>query len=172
MSTKSVFKVCSLLLLVTIACNSTKQTEKEEAPHNLFVGTWKFISLVGESNEGDIFHPYGENLYGKLMYDTKGNMSVFLMRLNRPKFISGDIYNGTSEEIKYTFENFDAYCGTYKIDFDKETVTHCIEGSRFPNWEGTNQVRYYDFANDSLILTATLVLQEKEWALKAVLIKQ
>jgi len=158
--------------LLISACDSTKQIENEEEENNLFVGTWKFISLVGENSEGDIFHPYGENLYGKLMYDSKGNMSVLLMRFNRPKFVSGDIYNGTSEEIKFAFENFDAYCGTYKIDINKGTVTHFIEGSRFPNWEGTNQVRYYKFSNDTLILSAKLLLQEKEWELKAELIKQ
>ncbi len=171
MSRNNVFNVCLFFLLVVIACNSTKQSEKEGTTHNSFIGTWKFISLVGESTEGDILYPYGENLYGKLMYDPKGNMSVFLMRQNRPKFVSGDIYKGTSEEIKFAFENFDAYSGTYRIDVDKGTVTHCIEGSRFPNWEGTNQVRYYKISNDTLTLSATLVLQEKEWELKALLTK-
>ena len=169
---KKCIKSWSLILLVTIACNSTKQIEKERIKNNQFVGTWKFISLTGVSSEGDIFYPYGEKLYGRLTYDAKKNMSVFLMRFNRPKFVSGDIYNGTPEEIKFAFENFDAYCGTYKLDIDKETITHFIEGSRFPNWKGTKQVRYYEFSHDTLTLSATLVAQEKEWELKAELIKQ
>jgi len=85
---------------------SGKQTK------NVFVGTWKFISLAGKNSEGEIFRPYGENFYGRLMYDLNGNMSVFLMRPDRPKFAADDIYKGTPEEIKFAFENFDAYCGT------------------------------------------------------------
>jgi hypothetical protein len=143
-----------------------------EQTKNLFIGTWKFISLVGENSEGEIFHPYGKDLYGRLMYDSNGNMSVFLMRPDRPKFAADDIYKGTPEEIKFTFENFDAYCGTYTIDKDNGTITHHIEGSRFPNWEGSEQTRYYTFLNDTLSLSAKIKLKGKDWELKAVLVKQ
>ncbi|MEJ2543622.1 MAG: lipocalin-like domain-containing protein [Calditrichaceae bacterium] len=139
---------------------------------NLLIGTWKFISLVGRNSEGEIFHPYGKDLYGRLMYDSNGNMSVFLMRPNRPKFAADDIYKGTPEEIKSAFENFDAYCGSYTIDKDKGTVTHHIEGSRFPNWEGSDQTRYYTFSNDTLSLSAKIRAQGKDWELKAILVKQ
>ena len=172
MGINNICKFCSLLFLLAIACNGTKQPEKEGATCNPFVGTWKFISLVTESTEGDIFYPYGENLYGKLMYDTKGNMSALLMRPNRPKFASGDIYNGTSEEIKFAFENFDAYCGTYEIHKDEGTVTHHIEGARFPNWEGSDQTRYYEFSNDTLSLSAKIKAQGEDWELRAILVKQ
>lgn len=161
-----------LLFLVTIACNNTKKPAMDKSSENPFVGTWKFASLVATSTEGDAFYPYGENLYGKLMYDDKGHMSVLLMRPNRAKFASGDIYNGTPEEIKMAFENFDAYCGTYKINTEKKTITHYIEGCRFPSWEGTEQVRYYEFSNNKLTLSATLTFKNKKWQLKAVLIRQ
>lgn len=144
----------------------------DKSSENPFVSTWKFASLVATSTEGDVFYPYGENLYGKLMYDDKGHMSVLLMRPNRAKFASGDIYNGTPEEIKMAFENFDAYCGTYKIDTAKKTITHFIEGCRYPNWEGTEQVRHYEFTEKGLTLSATLTLHDKKWHVKAVLIKQ
>lgn len=39
------------------------------------------------------------------------------------------------EEVRAAFMGFDTYCGTYKIDTVKGTVTHQIEGARFPNWE-------------------------------------
>jgi hypothetical protein len=147
-------------------------TVHNEQTKNLFIGTWKFISLVGKNSEGEILHPYGKDLYGRLMYDSNGNMSVFLMRPDRPKFAAGDIYKGTPEEIKFAYENFDAYCGTYKIDKDNGTVTHHIEGSRFPNWEGSDQTRYYRFSNDTLSLSAKIKLKGKDWKLNAVLVKQ
>lgn len=147
-------------------------TVSNEQTKNLFIGTWKFISLMGKNSEGEIFHPYGKELYGRLMYDSNGNMSVFLMRPDRPKFAANDIYKGIPEEIKYAFENFDAYCGTYTIDIDKGTVTHHVEGSRFPNWEGSDQTRYFKFSNDTLSLSAIIKAQRKDWELKAILVKQ
>lgn len=171
MKMKNAFKVILFLSLVTIACDRTNRPGKEGTQSNSFVGSWKFVSLIGKSTEGDVFIPYGENLYGKIMYDAGGHMSVLLMRPDRPKFASGDIYGGTPEEMKFAFENFDAYCGTYEVDVEKGTVTHRIEGCRFPNWEGTHQVRYYEFSGDTLTLSATLSLKEKEWALEAILIR-
>ena len=104
MKSDRVIIICLALLLLAVTCNTSKQS-------NLFIGTWKFISLPTESSVGDIYLPYDENPFGRLMYDHNGNRSAFLMRPNRPKFESGDIYNGTPEEIKSAFENFDAYYG-------------------------------------------------------------
>ena len=164
MKSDRVIIICLALLLLAVTCNTSKQS-------NLFIGTWKFISLSTESSVGDIYLPYGENPFGRLMYDHNGNRSAFLMRPNRPKFESGDIYNGTPEEIKSAFENFDAYYGTYKIDMDKKTVTHFVEGSRFPNQEKTEQVRFYEFKNDTLLLSATLSAKGNEWTASAILVK-
>ena len=172
MNMKQGFNAFVMLLFVTMACERAKPPDQADALSHSLAGTWLFTSLVMESTEGDVFHPYGENLYGQIMYDAKGHMSVLLMRRNRPRFVSGDIYSGTSEEIRYAFENFDAYCGTYTIDTEERTVTHRIEGCRFPNWEGTQQKRYYTFSGDTLTLSATLMAQGKEWTAKAVLVKQ
>ena len=172
MNTKHVFNVFMMLLFVTMACERAEPPDQADALSHPLAGTWRFASLVMESTEGDVFHPYGENLYGQIMYYTKGHMSFLGMRPNRPKFVSGDIYGGTPEEIRYAFENFDAYCGTYTIDTEERTVTHRIEGCRFPNWEGTQQKRYYTFSGDTLTLRAALMAQAKEWIAKAVLIKQ
>lgn len=40
------------------------------------------------------------------------------------------------------FEGLDAYAGTYEFDEVTGTVTHYATVARFPNWEGTAQVRY------------------------------
>jgi len=40
------------------------------------------------------------------------------------------------------FEGFDAYAGTYEFDEVTGTVTHYATVARFPNCEGTAQVRY------------------------------
>lgn len=165
MKLESSLSVYILLILTVLSCDNFQDKQSQ------FIGTWRFVSLSTESAEGDVFLPYGNEPYGRLMYDSKGNMSAFLMRPNRSRFVSGDIYSGTAQEIKSAFENFDAYCGTYKINAEKKTVIHFVEGSRFPNWEGTEQVRFYEFKNDTLILSASLNLKGMEWTASAVLVK-
>jgi len=160
-----------LCILLMTFCEKVQQAGNTVPESQRFVGTWKFLSLTGKSNEGDFFAPYGENLFGRLMYDAGGNMSFFAMQPGRPRFASGDMLKGTPEEIKEAFEKMDAYCGTYTVDTVKKTVTHHIQGSRFPNWEGGEQVRHYKFNTDTLTLSAKLVLSNKEWLLKAELIK-
>jgi hypothetical protein len=160
-----------LLIFVFTSCDNTERLENKENQQSLFIGAWKFISLKAESSDGDIRYPFGENPTGKLIYESKEHMSFLLMRPNRPKFVSGDIFNSTYEELKYAFENFDAYCGTYKVDTKKKIITHKIEACRFPNWEGKNQVRFYEFKNDTLFLSGSISAMEKEWDLKATLIK-
>ena len=128
------------------------------------VGTWKLLSAINRNPDEDKVYPFGENPFGRLMYDANGNVSVFIMRTGRSKFVSGDHMGGTAEEIKEAFEGFLAYCGTYKIDQDKGTITHHIEGDKFPNWEGTDQLRYFKFSDNRLILkTPPIPSLETEW---------
>ena len=85
--------------------------------HNLnFVGTWKLLSHIGQSPNEDPIYTFGENPFGRLMYDNNGNMSVFIMRRGRSTFVSDDPTGGTTEEIKEEFEGLLAYCGTYEIE--------------------------------------------------------
>ena len=130
------------------------------------VGTWKLLSAIARNPNEDTVYPFGKNPFGRLMYDTNGNVSVFIMRKGRSKFFSGDPMGGTAEEIKEAFEGFLAYCGTYKIDQDKGTITHHIEGDKFPNWEGTDQLRFFRLSGNQLTLnTPPILAWGKEWVL-------
>ena len=130
------------------------------------IGTWKFESMKVETEKGEVIFPYGENLYGMLVYTPSGHMSVLLMNPDRSKFASDDPLAGTTEEIEEAYRKFDAYCGTYSIDEEKGTVTHHIEGGKFPNWVGTDQVRQFKFSDDKLLLKATLRIKDEEWYFK------
>jgi hypothetical protein len=118
-----------------------------------FIGTWKLVSCEARSSNGEVSYPYGRDPFGMLIYDSDGNMLVLLMRRDRPKFASDDLRRGTPEEIKVAFSGFNAYCGTYEVNEEKGTVTHHVEGSMFPNWVGTNQVRFFKFSGDQLLLS-------------------
>lgn len=82
---------------------------------------------------------------------------------------TGDPLRGTPEEIKEAFEGFDAYGGTYEVDMEKGAVTHHIAVGRFPNWEGTAQVRYFKLLGDQLLLrTPPIFALDQEWILEVV----
>jgi hypothetical protein len=75
---------------------------------NELAGTWKFESMVVKTESGKTVYPYGEKLFGMLIYTPGGHMSVLLMNPDRKKFASDDLKAGTPEEIKQAYEEFDA----------------------------------------------------------------
>jgi len=119
---------------------------------NEFVGTWKLVSFEMLRSDGQTVYPFGRDIVGVGCYDARGNMSGQLMRSNRPVFAINDPQKGTSEEIKAAFEGYLAYFGTYEIDEEKGTVTHHVKGSMFPNWVGSDQIRFYEFSGNRLTL--------------------
>jgi hypothetical protein len=74
------------------------------------------------------------------------------MRPDRPKFASNNVVAGTPEEIKAAFEGYVSYCGSYEVNEQGGFVTHRVELSWFPNWLGTEQKRFFEFAGDRLTL--------------------
>ena len=173
---KSILHLAGFIVLMIFlpACFESKSPKDlfTTTKENQLTGTWKFISLSGTSNEGDVLYPYGENIYGMIMYDPGGYMSALLMDPDRPGFASGDMMKGTLDELKEAFEGFDAYCGTYTIDDQNSSVTHNVQGAKFPNWVGTDQVRFFKISNDTLNITAPPILAHGiEWTFEAVLVR-
>ena len=98
-------------------------------------------------------------------------MSALLMHPDRPKFATGDMMQGTPEELKAAFEGFDAYCGTYTIDEVNGAVIHHVQGAKFPNWVGSDQVRFFIFSGDTLRITAPPILAGgEEWLFEVMLL--
>jgi hypothetical protein len=117
-----------------------------------FVGTWKLVSLESRRSNGQIVYPYGRDVLGAINYDARGNMSMQLMRSDRPAFAINDPQKGTPEDIKAAFEGFLAYFGTYEINEEKGTITHHMRGSSFPNWVGSDHIRFFEFSGNRLTL--------------------
>lgn len=130
---------------------------------NELIGTWKFQSMVLRNGSGNTVYPYGENLFGLMFYTSNGYMSALLMDPDRKRFRSDDLKAGATDEIKQAYEKFDAYCGTYTIDEEKGTITHHVEGAKFPNWVGTDQVRHFELKDDRLYIRATLKIKREDW---------
>ena len=58
----------------------------------------------------------------------------------------------TSEEVRIAFEGYISYCGFYEVNEQERFVLHNLQLSWFPNWVGTEQKRFFEFAGDRLIL--------------------
>jgi len=64
-----------------------------------FVGTWKLVSFEARRSDGQIVYPFGRDVIGVISYDAKGNMSMQMMRSDRPAFAISDFQKGAPEEI-------------------------------------------------------------------------
>lgn len=117
------------------------------------IGTWRLVSYQARMPDGSTREPMGANPGGRLTYDRAGRMAVQFGRRDRPAFASGELRGGTPDEMKAAFFGYVAYYGAYSADADASTVTHRIEGSLFPNWEGQEQKRFYALDGDRLTLT-------------------
>jgi hypothetical protein len=123
-----------------------------------FIGTWKLIACEFRNADGHVDSPFGHDALGTIIYDASGNMTVQIIRADCPKFVSGDKYNGTPEEVKTAFEGSLAYFGHYEVDEAAGTVTHHVVGSTFPNWIGSDQKRYFVFSGKQLTLSTPPLL--------------
>jgi hypothetical protein len=117
------------------------------------VGTWKLVSAEVQCADGQVIYVYGENPRGMIIYDSRGNVSVNLMRSDRDFFSVADKTRSTLQEAKSAIETYEAYFGTYEVDEENRIVVHHVEGSLLPNWTGSDQVRFFKFSNDCLILS-------------------
>jgi len=117
------------------------------------VGTWILVSVQNVREDGSRFSPVGSNPKGILIYDATGHMSVQIMGSERARFAAGNFLEGTAEENKAAVHGTISYYGTYSVDATTHTVTHHIERSLFPNWDGTNQARTFKLLGDELTLT-------------------
>lgn len=122
-----------------------------------FTGSWELKKWTAELTSGEIVFPYGEDAKGLITYDKFGNMAVQVMKNNRSQFLSEDPLQAQPDEVFDAYNGFIAYSGNYEVSINSNKVVHQIKISSFPNWVGQNQIRYYEFRDDNLILSTDLI---------------
>ena len=132
-------------------------------------GTWRLVSYEARTSSGEIRYPLGQHVVGQLFYDVRGNMSVHVMRVDRPAFASNDPGSGTDAEVRAAFEGHASYFGTYTVDSTARTVIHHVRGASYPNWIGHDQIRYYRIDGPHLVLSTPPIVDRGE-ALEYILI--
>ncbi len=117
-----------------------------------FVGAWTLITFEFRKADGNIIYPFGEKARGSIIYTESGRYSAQLMRRDRPRFAVPDQMKGTVEEMETNYKGCISYFGSYEFDLENNFIVHHVEGSIFPNMEGTNQIRLFDLSGDRLQL--------------------
>jgi hypothetical protein len=118
-----------------------------------FVGTWTLVSIRYVRPDGSVIEPFGPNAKGMLVFDGT-HFATQVMAANLPKFASDNRMVGTQQEYEAISHGVVAYFGTYSVNETNRIVTLHIERSSFPNWEGTDQQRKFEFVGDQLQYTA------------------
>ena len=90
---------------------------------------------------------------GHCLFDAGGRCIISVMRSDRARFASNALWQGTAEENKVTAEGTQTYFGTYAVDEGDRSIAIHVEGSLFPNWNGTDQKRFVSISGDQLTLT-------------------
>lgn len=116
------------------------------------VGVWKLVSFEFRKENGEVTYPFGREARGTFIYTEGGRFSIQLMRKDRPKFAVRDQFQGTPEETESAYKGSISYFGTYEVDEKNAVILHQVEGSLFPNMEGSLQKRFFEVNETQLEL--------------------
>ena len=129
----------STMILMGLALLPGNTAAQQKSIKDQIVGTWTLVSTTGRLPDGS--PTWGSNPKTLLIFTNDGRFSAQLMRSDRPKYAANSRVKGTAEENKATAEGTLSYFGTYTISETDKVVTYHIEGSSYPNWNGTDQKR-------------------------------
>jgi hypothetical protein len=116
-----------------------------QVPTHMFPlqGTWTLVAADKVLPDGETTRDYGENPKGRLVVDAKGRYSLQIFKSERLHFTSDSKANGSVDELKSAVMGSSTHYGAMTIDEPAGVLVFSIEGSSFPNWEGTTQRRQY-----------------------------
>jgi hypothetical protein len=105
------------------------------------VGTWTLLITDDVQADGTHVPGYGPNPMGTLILTPDGHYSLQIIRAGRPKFAANSRLKGTPDENKAAIQGMISHFGTYTVNDADKSLNFRIEGSSFPNWDGTTQKR-------------------------------
>jgi len=116
-------------------------------------GAWTLIQLSEVPvDAGAITYPMGEKPKGLIIYNSDGYMSAQIMNPDRKNFRQEHWAGASPEEYTQEGSAYMAYSGPFHTDDEKQTVSHTMFISLFPNWTGQTQTRLVHFTDGLLHL--------------------
>jgi Lipocalin-like domain len=152
MNLRMIFAACTIAAfgssMMTFDALCQKQSLKEQ-----LIGTWTLLSFEQKKGDGTKVERYGTSPKGIAFFDEGGRYIITVMRSDRANYASNALWQGTPEENKETADGTITYFGTYSISEPDSSIAIHVEGSSFPNWNGTDQKRFVAIAGEQLTLT-------------------
>jgi hypothetical protein len=148
MNKLGVFGICAMVVIALALLPGSAGSQKlvpgsaasQKKPlKDQLVGTWVFVESTGKRPDGS--PNWGQNPKGLLVFDASGRYISTILRADIPKYTSDNRLKATPAEEKATVQGSIATVGTYTVDEAERSYTINVEGSTFPNWNGTKQKR-------------------------------
>jgi Lipocalin-like domain len=150
MNRRSIFTSATITVL-GLALLPTSTIAQQKSVKEQLVGTWTFVSATTKRPDGSL--QWGSNPKGLAIYTDNGRFSESVMRSDRTKFAANNRLQGTADDNKAAVQGTISTYGTYSVDEAKKTYTLRIEGSSYPNWEGTEITRPVTITGDEMTVT-------------------
>lgn len=113
-------------------------------------GSWTLVAADKVLPDGQSARDYGEHPKGRLVVDAQGRYSLQIFKSERLPFARDSKADGSVDEFRSAVMGSSTHYGTMTIDPGAGLLVFSIEGSSFPNWEGTTQKRQYRFDGTEL----------------------
>ncbi|WP_128971232.1 lipocalin-like domain-containing protein [Bradyrhizobium tropiciagri] len=152
MTLRTIFAACSIAALGVLTMASDVLGQKQSFKEQL-VGTWTLVSWEQKRADGARLEHYGKAPKGIAFFDADGRYIITVMKSDRARYASNALRQGTSEEYKETAEGTITYFGTYSANEADSSISIHVEGSSFPNWNGSDQKRFVAIMGNQLTLT-------------------
>ena len=111
------------------------------------LGTWMFVSVISEADDGNKSEPFGSNPKGMIMFSTEGHFSLFQSKAEIPRMpLTTSSTKATSEEaVAICFAGTIAYYGTYSVSEPDNSILVKVNASTFANGSGraSTEKNYY-----------------------------
>ena len=134
------FKWLVLLVLFLITVQPTFADDRAK-----LLGTWKLVAFEGEFKDtGERIYDWGKNPKGYAIFTPEGRMTAIIEEEGRkaPK---------TDQDHATLHKSMIAYTGMYRVEGDKQITK--VDVSWNPLWTGTEQVRFFKFEGDKLVIS-------------------
>src|SRR5471032_473363 len=113
-------------------------------------GSWTLVAADVLHPDGSRGRDYGAAPLGRLLIDMHGHYSLQIFKSERPRFASPDKGKGSAAEFESAILGSSSHYGSVSVDNEAHVLTFRIEGSSFPNWEGTQQPRRFELKGGEL----------------------
>jgi len=140
-----------IFTLASVVLSAISTPAKAQTLKQQLVGAWTFVSSTTKLPDGSPL--WGSDPKGLTVFTDNGRFVDVIVRSDRVKFASNNRLQGTPDENKATAHGTISVFGTYTVDETGKSYTAYIEGSSYPNLEGTVQMRSFTISGDELRFT-------------------